>query len=554
MTRNDPDESFGGIGEVVRAALDLGAERKGGDLSRKEQRAASRAKRLPKVTPAVVSELRAAIRAGGDPLGDALTALRTREERRVLGSFFTPPELVAPIVRWALRLRPYMVVDPGCGSGRFAVEVARRNPDMRIVAIDADPLATLVARANLAAVGARWASVENVDFLGYELRRGPGRVAFIGNPPFVRHHHMRYRDKVRGARIAEEARHPSLLTAGLHALFFAQTRVCGEDDDIGCYVTSAEWLDNTSGGIVRKLFLNGLGGSSVTVVDPETFAFAGVKTTAAITRFVLGRESKTRRIAVNVPLDRFSASHSGGAHRRLAVDVLDRARGWTDLATNPDRVEHDGPTIGDLFRVNRGTATGTNAYFALKRERARELGIQRHCVPTVTSADEIIAANGVLRDSPALKVVLDLPPTFDRKADRVVDAYLRSGETAGEGETPPSRGFNASQRRKVWYSVALSRPPIVATYMARRPPAFAANPDRLGILNIALGLTPKRTLTDEQIALAVDELNAAGADLERYAVRYFGNLRKYEPRAVAALPLPEGLRHLVEAAEATAKP
>ena len=361
----------------------------------------------------------------------------------------------------------------------------------------------------------------------------------------MRHHYLRYRDKVKGGRIAGKTRHPSLLTAGLHALFFAQTRLCGADGDVGCYVTSAEWLDNTSGGIVRNLFLNGLGGSSVTVVDPETFAFAGVKTTAAITRFVLGRVSGTRRIAVNVPLDLFSASHSGGAHRRLPVDVLERARGWTDLATNPNRVEHDGPTIGDLLRVNRGTATGTNAYFALKRERARELGLERHCIPTVTSADEIIAAGGVLRDSPDLKVVLDLPPTFDRKVDRVVDAYLRSGETATDGKKPPSQGFNASQRRRVWYSVGLSRPPIIATYMARRPPAFAANPDRLGILNIALGLTPKTPLTEEQIALVVAELNAAGADLERHAVRYFGNLRKYEPKAVAALRLPAALRHLV---------
>jgi adenine-specific DNA-methyltransferase len=551
--------TFGDVLDVVRAAVDLGAEGRGGPLSPRERRLVAQVRRRTPLRREAKDALAAEIEAGGDPLGEALQRLRSREELREIGSFYTPREIVVAMVRWAVSSKTTILVDPGCGSGRFACEAVRQGSRARIVAIDDDEYATLVARANLEVLKPRRAIVVNRDFL--KLKTIPGgrgrhaQVAFCGNPPYVRHHYLTLRAKERGAKLAIEAGHPSYLNAGLHTLFFAKTKLLAGRHDVGCYVTSAEWLDNTTGKVVRELFLNGLGGTHVMVVDPTTFAFAGVKTTAAITRFVIGGPSDSRRLAVNVPLDRIGAYLDGDAdHVSISKSKLENARGWTDLATNPDRVEHDGPTIGDLFRVNRGTATGTNAYFALKRERARELGIERHCVPTVTSADEIIAANGVLRDSPALKVVLDLPPTFDRKADRVVDAYLRSGETAPEGETPPSRGFNASQRRKVWYSVALSRPLIVATYMARRPPAFAANPDRLGILNIALGLTPKRPLSDEQIALVVDVLNAAGTDLERYAVRYFGNLRKYEPRAVAALPLPEGLRHLVEAAEATAKP
>ena len=156
--------------------------------------------------------------------------------------------------------------------------------------------------------------------------------------------------------------------------------------------------------------------------------------------------------------------------------------------TNPDAMEYHGPTIGDLFRVSRGTATGSNAFFALPAERAKELGIQKYGVPTVTRAEEIIASAGELRRRPGLKVVLDIPKALERRSDPALDAYLKTGEKPVRTQTV-SAGSNA-QKRTPWWTLNVSKPAIVATYMARRPPAFATNPDRLGILNIALGLAP----------------------------------------------------------------
>jgi len=100
-----------------------------------------------------VDEARAAIIAGADPLGEAFYRLRSPLVRRQAGAVYTPEALVDPMVRWTLDQKPARVIDPGSGSGRFSLAVARQAPDVRVVALDLDPLATLMTRAGLAVLG-----------------------------------------------------------------------------------------------------------------------------------------------------------------------------------------------------------------------------------------------------------------------------------------------------------------------------------------------------------------------------------------------------------------
>jgi hypothetical protein len=79
-----------------------------------------------------VSEL---IRAGQDPLGDYLLALRSPESRRTVGAVYTPAAIVTAMVGWAAsKGSPTRIVDPGCGSGRFTVAAAAAFPEARLVA------------------------------------------------------------------------------------------------------------------------------------------------------------------------------------------------------------------------------------------------------------------------------------------------------------------------------------------------------------------------------------------------------------------------------------
>jgi hypothetical protein len=336
------------------------------------------------------------------------------------------------------------------------------------------------------------------------------------------------------------------MTVGLHALFFTKTRLLSQPGDVGCYVTPSEWADNRSGRVIRDLFLNGLGGESLLLLDPQTFTFAGVKTTAAISTFVISKESTTRRLATNV-----SVATLGAGIEKLGEVIprtaLTTSRGWSRVMNNPAGMPDTGPTLGDLFHVHRGTATGANAFWTMTPADAKVRGLSDFGVPTATRAKEIIDAEGVLRKRPDHKVVLSFPKILDRKDARAVDEYLRTGERPDGVGLVVCEGSNA-RKRTPWWSITVTRPAIVATYMSRRPPSFAANPDRLGILNIAIALDPKIEMDSATIARVVEALNEGASSFEEYAVRYFGNLRKFEPTVVAMLPLPAALHYLMRPA------
>jgi SAM-dependent methyltransferase len=146
-----PDEpSLGAL------AVALGGPTVGGALSSGEAALLRQVARASPPEKALVSRARADIRLGLDPLGDLFCSLRATTLRRASGAFYTPFEIVRPMVSWVLRQEPTRIIDPGCGSGRFALEARRQGFRGKLLAIDKDPLATLLTRANLAAEDVKW--------------------------------------------------------------------------------------------------------------------------------------------------------------------------------------------------------------------------------------------------------------------------------------------------------------------------------------------------------------------------------------------------------------
>ena len=132
-----------GISVLVSSCVALGL-----DLERLTDRERELVREAP---PAEVdaSQLRKVILEGGDPLGDMFSALRPSAERRLEGQTFTPFEIVESMVAWAAKKAvPSRVVDPGTGSGRFIIRALRECPRAEGIAIDTDPIALLIARAN----------------------------------------------------------------------------------------------------------------------------------------------------------------------------------------------------------------------------------------------------------------------------------------------------------------------------------------------------------------------------------------------------------------------
>lgn len=514
------------LNRLVGLALACGASDTGGSLTKAETQLARLA--VP-ASPAEAKRARAAIRDGADPLGLAFCELRSPLERRALGAFYTGPAILDPMIEWALAQRPDRVVDPGCGSGRFAVAVAKRVSTRDIIAIDLDPVATLLTRASLAAIGAKRARVIQGDYLTTQLAKCDGRTAFISNPPYVRHHDLSAETKARAAALAVKAGHTISGLAGLHALFYLATLAeHGTPGDVGTFVTSAEWLDVGYGSVIRSMFTNGLGGRSLTVFAPESIPFEDAMTTAAITTFSMGEEPGVARIARIMDVVQTITLEEGG--REIPRTALAKAKRWSPFLSEPTE-DIGGDTVGTLFRVSRGQVTGANRFFVMTRAVARERGIERFCIPLVTSADEVFAANGVLRDSPERLVGLELPKDLKLVRFPRLAAYIASGEKQNI-----HKGYVTSHRSP-WWSVTFPRPPIVATYMARQAPLFASNHDGLGLLNVVHGLHPRKPMKASMIARVVKTLNAERATFIGRGRTYHGGLEKFEPGEMEALPL-----------------
>jgi adenine-specific DNA-methyltransferase len=549
---------------LAGAAVRLGAAQVAG-WSEAEQRLASAAAYPGE---GEIGQVRARILAGEDPLGEAFCRLRGPAQRRPSGQTFTPAPVVQSMVGWAARtLAPARVVDPGTGSARFLVAAGRRWPEAALLGVETDPLAAMIGRATLAAAGmAGRARITLGDYRSLRLAPANGPTLFLGNPPYVRHHQIPagWKSWLRSAAAGQGLAASGL--AGLHVHFFLATALHATPGDAGVLVTAAEWLDVNYGSLVRSLLLGPLGGQAVHLLDPAVPAFTDAAATTVITCFCPGRRPaglRLRRVARLADLGELA----GGT--AVPARVLRAASRWTPLisqavpaagsdgAAGSDRaIGSDGAVavagtagsatgagrggrlpaghveLGELCRVHRGQVTGANKVWVTAGNPAGLPG--RFLFPAVTRASELFRAGGTLATAARLRSVIDLPADLAELAPAelaLVTRFLAGAEAAG------AAGSYIACHRNPWWRVRLRPPaPILATYMARRPPAFVRNLAGARHVNIAHGLYPR------------DPLPPAALDgLAAYLCRsvtpgqgrtYAGGLTKFEPGEMERLPVP----------------
>jgi hypothetical protein len=201
-------------------------------------------------------------------------------------------------------------------------------------------------------------------------------------------------------------------------------------------------------------------------------------------------------------------------------------------ATRRGRLPAGYVELGELCRVHRGQVTGANKVWVTADNPAGLPG--RFLFPAVTRASELFRAGGTLATAARLRSVIDLPADLAELAPAelaLVTRFLAEAEAAG------AAGSYIASHRKPWWRVRLRAPaPILATYMARRPPAFVRNLAGARHVNIAHGLYPREPLPPAA-------LDGLAAYLRRSVTRgqgrtYAGGLTKFEPGEMERLPVP----------------
>lgn len=512
--------------ELLGVAVALGARTVRG-WSGAERKLAARRANPPDAT---ITTFHEAIGRGEDPLGDAFAALRSAAERRPLGATYTPAPIVAAMTEWAGTRAPSRVVDPGAGTGRFVVAAGRRFPRAALVAVELDPLAAVLLRGHLAAAGlAQRSTVVTDDYRNLLLPKISGPTLFLGNPPYVRHHLIDPRWKRWLIARAKGLGLDASQLAGLHVHFVLATALVAQNGDYGALITASEWLDVNYGALLRRLFLRHLGGESIHVMAPSARPFPDAETTAVITCFEVGARPPVVRMRRVETLEALGKLEGGRAVRRERLEAATR---WTTLSSSTAKPRPGFVELGELCRVHRGQVTGSNAVWI---EGPHVLGLPDSLLfPTITKARELFTAGPVLVDSSALRRVIDLPAELDglpAEVRRRIQGFLRVARKMGA-----DRGFVA-RHRKAWWAVGLRQPaPILATYMARRPPAFVRNLAGARHINIAHGLYPREPLSSAALDALARYLSTAVKSAQGRT--YAGGLTKFEPKEMERLLVP----------------
>ena len=180
-----------------------------------------------------------------DAAGLALCESLDAEFRRAQGITLTPGWLVDLMLQRLAAAGPFRtIVDPGAGSGRFCIAAAKRFPGARVVAVERSEAMLAVLRSNLKSEGlADRVEVVPGDFRDVRVELS-GRAAFVGNPPYVRHHGIEPAWKLWYATTMARFGQRASKLAGLHLHFLARVAELARPGDQLCFVTSAEWLDN----------------------------------------------------------------------------------------------------------------------------------------------------------------------------------------------------------------------------------------------------------------------------------------------------------------------
>jgi len=523
--------SVGSPDELAALAVALGARDVTGWSPQETVLVRSRPPQVQDTTVIPISATRTSIQRGDDPLGDIFSRLYSPDQRRPLGATYTPPAIVSAMLSWAAtQLNPARIVDPGIGSGRFLVAAGRRFPDAELIGVELDPLAALLARGHLAAAGLAARSTVMVgDYREVGLPSIDGPTLYVGNPPYVRHHLLGQRWKAWLVTTARTYGLDASQLAGLHVHFFLATAQHARTGDVGVFITAAEWLDVNYGRLVRELLLQVLGLKAIHVIEPEALPFAGTATTAVITGFEVGQRPASIGLRRVSTLDGLDLCQADSQARRERLECAPR---WTPLTRAPIDKAEGFVELGELCRVHRGQVTGANRVWIAGLHSA-DLS-ESVMFPSVTKARELFAAKDVLTDATSLRRIIDLPidlDLFDTDERRRIDKFLKLARALGA-----DNGFIA-RNRKAWWSVGLREPaPILATYMARRPPAFVRNLADARHINIAHGLYPREHLSEQALRALAHYLSHSTSTTQ--GRMYAGGLTKFEPKEMERLLVP----------------
>jgi predicted RNA methylase len=502
-----------------------------------------------------------------------LDSTKTQEERNRLGQFATPTALANDILACARSImaesETIRFLDPAFGTGSFYSALNHVFPAERIAhaaGFEIDPHYGKEAQR-------LWQASPLTLHLTDFTRVAPPAAdddkvnLLICNPPYVRHHHITADEKARlSALVRQEAGIQLNGLAGLYCYFMLLCHRWMADGGLAGWLIPSEFMDVNYGRQVKRYLLEQVTLLRIHRFRPEDAQFGDAMVSSVVVWF-----KKQPPAAGNVVEFSYGGSlNAPVVTRRIHIDKLSASAKWTGIALSADTGEVTPvpgdlleTTLGDLFQIKRGIATGANDFFVVSREQAIELDLPRQFLTPILPSPRYLDTDEVLADdegnpelTPQLFLVdCSLPEEQVRCEQPALWRYLESGKARGLHQR------YLATHRTPWYAQE-HRPaaPLLCTYMGRqttgktRPFRFILNHSRATAPNVYLMLYPKPALAADLgrnpallrlIWTAFNRLPPQALIGEGRV--YGGGLHKIEPAELANAPV-DGILQLAPSA------
>lgn len=477
---------------------------------------------------------------------------KTSADRNRMGQFATPTTLAREILAHGVQLLPggekIRFFDPGFGTGSFYSALRAIAPDERIesaTGFEIDRHYGEPARVF-------WQdSPLDVHLNDFTKTAPEGQRAnlLICNPPYVRHHHLNSDQKAELQRRTEEACGVRISAlSGLYCYFMGLAHPFMAEDGIAAWLIPSEFMGVNYGRMLKHYLLEKVTLLQIHRYDPQDAQFQDALVTSAVVWIKNTLPPKDHAVIFSYG----GTLAKPALSRMVAATELSNEAKWTRYPQADNATLKAKVTLGDLFEIKRGLATGDNGFFIMDRTQIEKRGLPMECFTPVLPGSRYLPDNEIKADRSGLPLIdrqlflLNTRLPVDEIAKRypALKAYLETGE---KGDRPVADRY-LCRSRKPWYAQEnRASAPIICTYMGRsreggKPFRFILNHSQATACNVFLMFYPRPFLgraaenTPEIMHAVWEFLNGIDeTELLEHGRVYGGGLHKLEPKELCGV-------------------